>query len=298
MEKSRMSNAQHIIERILTGDLSQRAQGFMLVLPRGYQLEGLLEAAIEQAYGSRGHPDIRRLAPEGAGNMIKVDAMRDVQGFLASTASSSDMKTLVVYRADRMNPSAANALLKPLEEPTKSTRIIILTDNPDPLPTTIRSRCSVYTVSPDKSLALQEFEALVSSEDIQTKEKPDTLLDLADGNPALAADIARHGLSSWIKKVETWISGNDPTPPLPTLTGKSGVPLLTAVTSLQAMLVRAARGEITLKGWSLENVIEASWAVIQNSTDITRAGIDAKTRLHTILLNLREANSAQTQMKI
>lgn len=287
-----MSNAQLLIERILSGDLSRRAQGFMLVLPRGYRLEDLFESAIEASYGSRGHPDIRRLAPEGPGNMIKVDAMRDVQGFLASTASSSEMKTLIVYRADRMNPNAANALLKPLEEPTKSTRIILVTDNPDPLPTTIRSRCSVYSVSPDNALALQEFEALMASEDIQIKEKPEVLLELADGNPALAADIARHGLSSWIKKVETWISGNDPTPPLPTLTGKSGVPLLTAVISLQSMLVRAARQEISLKGWSLESIIEASWEVVDSSTDITRAGIDAKTRLHTILLNIRRLKSA------
>ncbi len=139
-----MRTAHTIINHILSGDLSDRAQGFMLVLPRGYRLESLMEASLAEAYGTAGHPDVRRLTPEGAGDMIKVDAVREAQGFLASTASGDGMKTLVLYRAHRMNINAANALLKPLEEPTRRTRILLLTDNPSPLPATIRSRCSLF----------------------------------------------------------------------------------------------------------------------------------------------------------
>jgi DNA polymerase-3 subunit delta' len=43
--------------------------------------------------------------------------------------------------ADRMNVSAANALLKTLEEPATSTIIVLIADDPARLPATIRSRC-------------------------------------------------------------------------------------------------------------------------------------------------------------
>lgn len=287
-----MNDAQEIINRILSGDLSQRAQGFMLVLPRGYRLEGLIEASLERAYGTRGHPDIRRLAPEGAGDMIKVDAVRDAQAFLASTASADGMKTLVLYRAEHLNTNAANALLKPLEEPTRSTRILLVTDNPAPLPSTIRSRCSVYTVMESPALAHQELEGFLASGDVETKEQPEALLALADGDPSLAAEIARHDLSTWIRKLEAWLASKDMTPPLPALAGKSAAPLLAVTMALQALLARIARGDATLTGWTAERASEAAWIAIDRSTDISRAGIDAKTRLHTMLLQLRAISAA------
>jgi DNA polymerase-3 subunit delta' len=49
-------------------------------------------------------------------------------------------KVFVVEEADRMNPPAQNALLKTLEEPAGRTLIILLTDQPDALLSTIRSR--------------------------------------------------------------------------------------------------------------------------------------------------------------
>jgi len=282
-----MSDAAKLIDNILMGDLAIKAQGFMLVAPRGYRLEGLVEDALTRTYGTAGHPDIRRLSPEGAGDFIKVDAIRDAQSFLASTASGDGMKTLVLYRAHRMNTNAANALLKPLEEPTKATRIIIVTDNPAPLPSTIRSRCSVFPVSPNEDLAILELEALLAAEEIDTKEKPKALLTLADGDPALAAQIAQHKLSAWLKKIETWLAGDDASPPLPVLTGKTAVPLLTATMALQALFARASRADAALKGWTLDRTLNAGWKLVDRTTDITRAGIDARTRLHTMLLDIR-----------
>ena len=50
-------------------------------------------------------------------------------------------KVFVVEQADTMNPPAQNALLKTLEEPAGRTLIVLLTDQPDALLPTIRSRC-------------------------------------------------------------------------------------------------------------------------------------------------------------
>ena len=131
--------------------------------------------------------------------------------------------------------------------------------------------------------------ALLKASEIDTKEKPKALLALADGDPALAAQIAQYKLSAWLKKIEDWLASKETTPPLPVLTGKTAVPLIAATMSVQALLARAARAETTLKGWTLERALNAGWTAIERSTDITRAGIDARTRLHTMLIDIRSA---------
>ena len=50
-------------------------------------------------------------------------------------------KAFVVEEADLMNPSAQNAILKTLEEPAGRTVIVLLTDAPESLLPTVRSRC-------------------------------------------------------------------------------------------------------------------------------------------------------------
>jgi DNA polymerase-3 subunit delta' len=57
-------------------------------------------------------------------------------------------KFFVVEQADLMQPPAQNALLKTLEEPAGRTLIVLLTDQPDGLLTTIRSRTQTVRFAP------------------------------------------------------------------------------------------------------------------------------------------------------
>ena len=57
-------------------------------------------------------------------------------------------KVFVVEQAELMKPAAQNALLKTLEEPAGRTLIILLTDQPDALLPTIRSRCQSVRFAP------------------------------------------------------------------------------------------------------------------------------------------------------
>jgi DNA polymerase-3 subunit delta' len=57
-------------------------------------------------------------------------------------------KFFVVEQADLMQPPAQNALLKTLEEPAGRTLIVLLTDQPDGLLTTIRSRTQAVRFAP------------------------------------------------------------------------------------------------------------------------------------------------------
>jgi hypothetical protein len=287
-----MPHPDKIFRDILSGCDSHRNQGFLVIPPRGYRLKASLESAMVEAYGTLVHPDIRQISPEGAGNFITVDKIRDAQAFLASTPGSAEMKTLVLHCADRMNDSAANALLKPLEEPTRHTRLILITDTPASMPATIRSRCAVVTVDATEGLARDELIALQSDEEMWSEKDVDAALAAADMNPALAGIIIRFGLQKWLKALTKWFGTTDATPPLPVLTGKTAAPLATIAMSLQAHLMRASRGEIDITGWDPDRAANAAWTIIEGLADIERTGIDAKTRLHTLLIKARSTSAA------
>jgi DNA polymerase-3 subunit delta' len=83
-----------------------------------------------------------------------------------------------------MNSPAANSLLKTLEEPTKDTLIMLLTDQPARLLPTIRSRCQqVLFEIPPQAASLAWLEGKISHSDSVT------LLSLASGAPLLALEL-------------------------------------------------------------------------------------------------------------
>src|SRR3954447_13048967 len=68
-------------------------------------------------------------------------------------------KVFVIEQAELMNPQAQNSMLKTLEEPAGRTVIILLTDQPDALLPTIRSRCQlVRFVALDESLVREQLQ--------------------------------------------------------------------------------------------------------------------------------------------
>ncbi len=85
------------------------------------------------------HPDLHLLEAEGAS--IKIDQVRDLQRQMALRPLEAPRKVALVDGADRLSPSAANALLKTLEEPTGEALFILLTSRPEGVLPTIRSRC-------------------------------------------------------------------------------------------------------------------------------------------------------------
>ena len=90
---------------------------------------------------SGAHPDILRLTPAGKRREITVDAVRDgIVGPMSSSSFCGGWRMVVVAGADRLNPQAANALLKSLEEPPPKSLFILETDAPDSILPTILSR--------------------------------------------------------------------------------------------------------------------------------------------------------------
>ncbi|HVE50687.1 MAG TPA: DNA polymerase III subunit delta' [Casimicrobiaceae bacterium] len=109
------------------------------------------------------HPDLLRVEPvdvdeEGVvtpTDWIKVDAIRALIEWTQISAHRRRAKVALIAPAEAMHPSAANALLKTLEEPPAGTFLMLASHRPGVLPVTVVSRCQRLTIplpSTDQSL--------------------------------------------------------------------------------------------------------------------------------------------------
>ncbi len=93
------------------------------------------------------HPNQFVVEPEGRD--IHVDTVKsEIWHPAYRTAPEPGRKAFVVREADRLNPAAADALLKVLEEPPADAVFLLLSARPHELPETILSRCHVVTFRP------------------------------------------------------------------------------------------------------------------------------------------------------
>ena len=93
------------------------------------------------------HPNQFVVEPEGRD--IHVDTVRtEIWHPAYRTAPELGRKVFVIREADRLNPAAADVLLKVLEEPPADAVILLLSARPDELPETVLSRCHVVAFRP------------------------------------------------------------------------------------------------------------------------------------------------------
>jgi DNA polymerase-3 subunit delta' len=118
------------------------------ILAEALALRLIERASSETGAASIAHPDLRWIVPEGAGEQIGIDAVRAVADFIVRTPQIAPRKVAVITNADAMNPHAANALLKTLEEPPPNSYLILVSDSLRDLLPTLRSRCRLLPVRP------------------------------------------------------------------------------------------------------------------------------------------------------
>jgi DNA polymerase-3 subunit delta' len=90
------------------------------------------------------HPDVHLIAPEGAS--IKIEAIREMQHAVSLSAVEGRYRVVIIDAFDRATTSAANALLKTLEEPPGGVILLLVATQPESLLPTIISRCQVLTL--------------------------------------------------------------------------------------------------------------------------------------------------------
>ena len=115
-------------------------------------------------FGQNSHPDFRLLQPEALSldgeeaddlksvsgkkpsKQISVDQVRGLADFIGMSAHQGGRRVVVIYPAEAMNPNAANALLKNLEEPPQGLLFILVAHKPQQLLPTILSRCLSFAL--------------------------------------------------------------------------------------------------------------------------------------------------------
>ena len=157
----------------LKGQLSLQAQGrglshaYIICGPKGsgrHILAGLLSQAMlceapsdQKPCGICGpckkvqrgiHPDVSVIAGAGEGKPIQVDQIRALRTDAYVRPNEGARKIYLLERADQMNASAQNAMLKLLEEGPSYACFLLLAGNGGGLLQTIRSRCEMLRLEP------------------------------------------------------------------------------------------------------------------------------------------------------
>ena len=152
------------------------------------------------------HPDFRRLEPEALAREIpqgdderparraakpsteiKIDQVRELADFVNVGSHRGGARIALVHPAEDMNPYAANALLKGLEEPPPGAVFVLVSHRPARLLPTIRSRCVALPVSiPPREAALGWLAG-------QGVKDAGRWLAYAGGAPLLALEYAAQG---------------------------------------------------------------------------------------------------------
>ncbi|MBS3959429.1 MAG: DNA polymerase III subunit delta' [Xanthomonadaceae bacterium] len=143
------------------------------------------------------HPDLHLLSFEEVPNSspprlrseLLVDQVRVATATAQMTAQRGGVQLLLIDPADALNPAAANALLKTLEEPSPGRYLLLLSARPQRLPATIRSRCQrIELALPAPPQALEWLLAQGHAAGPAT-----AALAAADGHPGLADAWLREG---------------------------------------------------------------------------------------------------------
>ena len=142
---------------------------------------GCGECASCRKIDHNNHPDLHIFEPDG--QYIKIDQIRELQRELSFRPLEARKKVCLIDQAEKMNPSAANALLKTLEEPSDNTLIILLSSRPDAMLSTVRSRCQKL---PFARLPQQKIEEALQDHRNLDPRDAHVLAALAEGSFLLA----------------------------------------------------------------------------------------------------------------
>lgn len=129
-------------------------------------------------------------------SVVAVDEVRRLRAFLSLSAAGGGWRVVIVDTADDMNPSAANALLKSLEEPPPRTIFLLLSSAQGRLLPTIRSRCrtlELQPLAPDVLRAAAEAAFQTAGKDAPAAADWPQLIRLAGGSVRRALELHGNG---------------------------------------------------------------------------------------------------------
>jgi DNA polymerase-3 subunit delta' len=159
--------------QLILGDFSLANHPDFLWVSPTYQHQGkLLTAAEASAAGVK-----RKTPPQ-----IRIEQIREITEFLSRPPLKAGRSLVIMEDAQTMTESAANALLKTLEEPGRATLILIAPSTDSLLPTLV-SRCQRI---PFYRLGITEMEQVLRKNGGEEILAHSELLAMAQGSPGEA----------------------------------------------------------------------------------------------------------------
>ncbi|AFY52930.1 DNA polymerase III, gamma/tau subunit [Rivularia sp. PCC 7116] len=147
----------------------------LLWVQPSYQHQGKLFSAKEAA-----EKGLKRKAPP----IIRLEQIREITEFLSRPPLETSRNIVILEQAETMAESAANALLKTLEEPGKAT-LILIAPTPDSILTTLVSRCQKIPFYCLDTAAMSQVLALSGHSEILNHP---TVISIAAGSPGKAIE--------------------------------------------------------------------------------------------------------------
>ncbi len=128
------------------------------------------------------YPDLTPVQAEKEGGVLKVEQVREVRQLLSLKPYQGRYRVALFLRFEEANASAANALLKTLEEAPQHALLLLTADTPESLLPTIVSRCQVMRLRP---LTVETVAAALGERGADA-ETARLLAHLSGGRPGLA----------------------------------------------------------------------------------------------------------------
>jgi len=133
----------------------------------------------EPELGNKPNPDLHLLYPEEGKKDISVEATRALISKLQLKPYGGKKVVAIIDQAERLSLTAANSLLKTLEEPNSHSHLIVVSSASHRLPETIISRLQSITFA---SLKAEEVTKIIETIAPQLAGKTEKLSQVASGN--------------------------------------------------------------------------------------------------------------------
>ena len=103
------------------------------------------------------HPDILYVTHSKPASIGVDDVREQLVDTIDIRPYESEYKIYIIDEAEKLTPSAQNAILKTIEEPPEYAVILLLSDNPDALLPTVRSRCVILNLKPVNDTDVRDY---------------------------------------------------------------------------------------------------------------------------------------------
>ncbi|WP_269604216.1 DNA polymerase III subunit delta' [Prochlorococcus marinus] len=184
---------------------------------------------------------------------IRLNQIKEIIEFLSKKPFESEKSIVIIEDIERINESASNALLKTLEE-TNTGLFILITERPDKLLSTIRSRCQIVPFirlnENQVNKIIEKSESIQQKDDV-TLDKIKELINFSYGSPG-----------RYLRNLQYWLSISSP------LRNKLEIKLTNQIELLQ--LAKEITDELNIEQqlWLIDLQQNTAWINEKNSQKV------------------------------